>query len=261
MFLNIKEYCRSRKQDLKRLIASNGTEVKLIVIQVGNNEASNRYIRNKQKDCEEVGIKCEWYYYEDTITTEQLIQEIKDNQEFCDGLIVQLPLPPGIDVEQVKLAIDPKKDVDGFHPMSAFKPCTPKGIIDYLDTCRFPFEGSDVLVIGRSDIVGKPLAKMLIDKNSTVTLAHSKTTNLWKHIGQADLIICAVGKEKFLNCYSIHVPVVDVGINFDENGRLVGDCFNIEGREVTPVPGGVGLLTRLALLENVFNANKENYYG
>lgn len=251
MFQNIKEYCQKKKEELKELIALLDKKPVLAVIQVGNNEASNRYIKNKKKDCEEVGIDCQWYYYPEEITTEQLIMEIKDLQDFVDGLIVQLPLPRSIDVEQVKLAIDPTKDVDGFHPMSKFKPCTPKGIVEYLDYCRFPFEGSDVLVIGRSDIVGKPMAKMLLDRDCTVVQAHSKTKRLWDKIERADLIVCSVGKAKFLNCYAIHCPVIDVGINFDENGKLVGDCFNTEDREVTPVPGGVGLLTRVALLENI----------
>lgn len=221
---------------------------------MGENEASNRYVKNKKKDCEEVGIDCQWYWYPEDISEDELIAEIADLQPYIDGLMVQMPLPQHISAERVKTAISPEKDVDGFHPMSKFKPCTPKGIIDYLDYCRFGFEGANVLVIGRSDIVGKPLAKMLTDRNSTVTLAHSKTKNLWRHIEQADLIICAVGKAKFLNCYAIHVPVIDVGINFDENGKMVGDCFNTEYRKVTPVPGGVGLLTRVALLENVYDS-------
>lgn len=169
-----------------------------------------------------------------------------------------MPLPEHISAEKVKLAIAPEKDVDGFHPMSKFQACTPKGIIDYLDMCRFRFTGSNVLVIGRSDIVGRPLAKMLLDRDATVTVCHSKTKDLWRHIEMADLIICAVGKAKFLNCYAIHVPVIDVGINFNENGKLVGDCYNTENREITPVPGGVGLLTRVALLENVVRAHKED---
>lgn len=258
MIKNIKEYCNLKKQQLKEQINNFSLEPVLVVIQVGSNEASNRYIKNKKKDCEEVGIKCEWYYYPEEITTGELLLEIRDLQEFVNGLIVQMPLPPHIDEEAVKLAIDPDKDVDGFHPMSKFEPCTPKGIIDYLEYCRFPFKGSNALVIGRSDIVGKPMAKMLLDRDCTVTQAHSKTKNLWRHIEMADLIICAVGKAKFLNCYAIHCPVIDVGINFDENGKLVGDCFNIENREVTPVPGGVGLLTRVALLENVVKAYKED---
>lgn len=252
---NIKEYCSERKTALKSLIQSSGITPKLAIIQVGNIEASNRYIKNKKKDCEEVGIKAEWYYYEDCITTEKLISEINDLSKFVDGIIVQMPLPTRINVEAIKLAIDPALDVDGFHPMTKFKPCTPAGIVEYLTNgCNFDFSGKNITIIGRSDIVGKPLAAMLTDLDATVTLCHSKTKNLYQNLTNADLIVTAVGKAKFLNCYSIHVPVVDVGINFDENGKLVGDCFNTENRDVTPVPGGVGLLTRVALLENVCQA-------
>ena len=252
---NIKEYCAERKAVLKTTIENNFSDFikkpTLAVFQIGNIEASTRYIRNKKKDCEEVGIIFEWYYYPEEITTKELVQEIKDMTPYVDGLIVQMPLPDHIDVAAIKLAIDPKKDVDGFHPNSMFEPCTPFGIVKYLiDGCDYDFKGKNVTIFGRSDIVGKPLAKMLTDLDATVTLCHSKTRNAWDHISNADLIVSAVGKAGFLNCYSIHVPVIDVGINFDANGKLVGDCINTENRDVTPVPGGVGLLTRVALLEN-----------
>ena len=128
--------------------------------------------------------------------------------------------------------------------------------MNYLDYCGFEPEGKHVVVIGRSDIVGKPMARMMTDANATVTLCHSRTKNLSHFTHDADLVITAVGKAKFLNCYSLHVPVVDVGINFNEEGKLCGDCYNTENRDVTPVPGGVGLLTRLALLENTIKAWK-----
>lgn len=174
---------------------------------------------------------------------------------YYNGVIVQLPLPPHIRQQTVVAAIPADKDVDGFRTDSPFDPATPKGIMDYLKTCNYNLEGQDVVIIGRSDIVGKPLAKMMTDANATVTLCHSKS-KLSKHIYNCDLIITAVGKPKFLNCYSIYVPVIDVGINFDDNGKLCGDCFNTEGRNVTPVPGGVGLLTRCALLDNVITARE-----
>ena len=255
---NIKEYCAERKLEIKDVIARDFSDfVKkptLAVFQIGDVEASTRYIRNKKKDCEEVGINFEWYYYPVEITTEELVQEIKDMNDYVDGLIVQMPLPDHIDETAIKLAIDPKKDVDGFHPMTNFKPCTPLGIINYLDYCDFKFMGSHCVVIGRSEIVGKPMAQLLLDKNATVTICHSKTRNIDLWTRNADLVVCAVGKPKFLNCYSLHMPIIDVGINFDENGKLVGDCFNTENRDVTPVPGGVGLLTRVALLENTLLA-------
>ena len=255
---NIKEFYANKKAQIKEDIERDFVEVKkptLAVIQVGDNEASNRYIRNKKKDCEEVGISFEWYYYEETISENELITEIKDLLPYVDGMIVQMPLPEHIDVDAIKLAIAPEKDVDGFHPMSWFNPCTPAGIIDYVvNGCGYDFTGKNVTIFGRSDIVGKPLAQMLTNRDATVTLCHSKSKDKWQFIKTADFIVTAVGKPAFLNCYAIHVPVVDVGINFDENGKLVGDCINTENRDVTPVPGGVGLLTRVALLENTLLA-------
>jgi methylenetetrahydrofolate dehydrogenase (NADP+)/methenyltetrahydrofolate cyclohydrolase len=255
---NIKDFCAERKAHLKEIIKRDYPDgidnPRLAVFQVGNVEASTRYIRNKKKDCEEVGITFEWYYFPEEITTEELVCEIKDMTPYVDGLIVQMPLPDHIDETAIKLAIDPTKDVDGFHPMTNFKPCTPLGIINYLEHCDFKFSGAHCVVIGRSEIVGKPMAQLLLDKNATVTVCHSKTRNIDLWTRNSDLVVCAVGRPRFLNCYSLHMPIVDVGINFDENGKLVGDCFNTEGRDVTPVPGGIGLLTRVALLENTLLA-------
>lgn len=248
---NIKEYCQEKKAEIKERIAALGQAPKLAVVQIGNNEASNRYIRNKKKDCEEVGINFEWYYFDEGIAENDLLFELEEIQKFADGVIVQMPLPKHIDAKRVKMAIKPERDVDGFHPMSLFKPCTPLGIVEYMiDGCGYSFEGKNVVIFGRSDIVGKPLAAMLTDLDATVTLCHSKSKGVNKYIDNANLIVSAVGKNRFLNCFSIHKPVIDVGINFDENGKMVGDCFNTEDRDVTPVPGGVGLLTRVALLEN-----------
>ncbi len=255
---NIKEYCAERKAHMKEYIEKEYPDglnrPRLAVFQIGDVEASTRYIKNKKKDCEEVGIEFEWYYYPIEITTTELVTEIKDMVDYVDGLIVQMPLPDHIDLTAIKRAIKPNKDVDGFHPMSWYHPCTPAGIVDYLEHCGFDFEGKNVTIFGRSDIVGRPLAKMLTDRDATVTLCHSKSKDKWQFIDSADLIISAVGQAGFLNCYAIHCPVVDVGINFDENGKLVGDCINTENRDVTPVPGGVGLLTRVALLDNVIAA-------
>ena len=257
---NIKEYCLEKKQHIKEVIDRDFPTEKpvLAVIQVGCDEASTRYIRNKRKDCEEVGIKFEWYIFNEVmITTEDLIFEINNLTEYVSGLIIQMPLPAHIDIEKIKLAIPANKDVDGFHPMSYFKPCTPKGIVDYLKNgCNYNFCGKNVTIFGRSDIVGKPLAQMLTDEDATVTLCHSKTKDMKYHIFGADLIVSAVGKANFLNCENICEPIIDVGINFNENGEMVGDCYNTENRDVTPVPGGVGLLTRVALLENVLIAAK-----
>ena len=251
---NCKEFAARWKEEIHSRVEKLGGTPTLAIVQVGNVEASNRYIKNKIKDCNEVGISAHHYVYDNDISTEDLVWEVIDLQKHYNGIIVQMPLPPQIDVNKIILAIDPDKDVDGFRESSLFKPCTPGGIMRYLEYCGFELTGKNVVIIGRSNIVGKPLAKMMTDADATVTLCHSKTQGLDCHLRNADLIVTAVGKAKFLNCYSIHVPVVDVGINFDENGKLVGDAFNTEDRDVTPVPGGVGLLTRCMLLENCVQA-------
>ena len=248
---DIKVFSSDWKNALKDRL--NGQAAELVIVQVGNVEASNRYVRNKLKDCDNVGIWGRLRQYPEDITQIELEKEIKNivNNERPHGIIVQLPLPEHIDKDAIAQLIPPDMDVDGFRYDSWYKPCTPLGIMKYLEYCGFQFSGSNVVVIGRSDIVGKPMAKMLIDADATVTLCHSKTRNLYDFTMGADLIVCAVGKPKFLNCYPLHMPIIDVGINFNDEGKLCGDCFNTENRNVTPVPGGVGLLTRCALLENV----------
>ena len=255
---DIKEYVKTFKNVIKTRIEVDYKEAPptLAIIQVGNNEASNRYVRNKLKDCDEVGITAHAYYYPEDTAEFELIDEIKHLVEFYDGVMVQLPLPPHIRAEAAIAAIPKEKDVDGFRRDSCFDPATPLGIVNYLDYCGFEWTGKEVTIIGRSDIVGKPLARLMTNKDATVTLCHSKS-KLSNHIYDSDLIVCAVGQAGFLNCYPIHCPVIDVGINFVD-GKLVGDCYNTDGRNVTPVPGGVGLLTRLTLLENVVKA-KEMY--
>lgn len=225
---------------------------------MGEDPAANRYAKSKKKDCEEVGIRMDWYWYPVETTTEELIAEIEETQIHYDAIMIEAPLPAHIDKDAVFAAIDPLKDVDGLSPISEFCPCTPGGIMRYLEYRGWQGAGKNVLIIGRSDIVGKPLAKMMTDADATVILAHSKTQNLATLIAVSDLIVCAVGKPKFLNCYSIHVPVIDVGTNIGEDGKLCGDCFNTEGRDVTPVPGGVGLLTRTMALENIWRSVNRN---
>lgn len=257
-----KEFTKIVKENLTKSIAEK-VEIfgkpQLAIITVGENEASKRYVRNKIKDCEEVGIAAHNYHFDEKINTKELIEEINDLEDHYDGIIVQLPLPRHISQSKIQETMNPAKDVDGFHPMSQFEPATPAGIMAYLSWCDIDLDGKNVLIIGRSDIVGKPLAQMMTAANATVTLAHSHTKSLSPHIERADLIVSAVGKAKFLNCYPIYVPVIDVGINFDEDGKMVGDCYNTENRDVSPVPGGVGLLTRCALLVNVYNAWIDNH--
>lgn len=251
--LNIKDYFQQEKEKIATLIDYVKRTPKLAVIQVGDNPASNKYITNKKKDCEEVGIKFEWYHFPEEVSTDELIFNIDDIQKEVDAIIVQMPVPKHINVKAVELAIDPNKDVDGFHPMTRFKPCTPLGIVNYLKACDYDFVGKDIAVIGRSDIVGKPMARMLTDLDATVTLCHSKTIGVPYIINESELAIVAIGK-RAIDCEEIHTPIVDVGINFDENGKMCGDCYNTENTEVTPVPGGVGLLTRLAMLHNIIEA-------
>lgn len=251
----MKEYAAMRKAELKERIEQECFPPILLIIRVGEDPASARYVRNKIKDCEEVGIFAFDVQLTDGISTTGLMKYIQENQYNYDGIIVQQPLPAHIDQELINRVIDPKRDVDGFHPMSRFKPATAKGIIDYLEWRDFDFEGMNAVVIGRSDIVGKPVAKLLLEKDCNVTICHSKTPhkNLMNYVYDADLIICAVGKEKFLDCKFLNnTPIIDVGINFDKNGKLCGDC--VGGANTSPVPGGVGLLTRVALLENVVEA-------
>lgn len=255
----MKEYAAMRKAQLKEQIAQMEHPPLLLILQVGEVEASTRYIRNKIKDCEEVGISAVHYKADENITTEELIDFINERQEYFTGIIVQQPLPAHIDQSRIDSAIDPSRDVDGFHPMSHFNPATAQGIINYLEWREFPFEGKHAVVIGRSAIVGKPVAQMLTDKNMTVTVCHSKTprTMLNRLVRQSHLVICAVGCEHFLDCTDLVMPVVDVGINFNSEGKMCGDCYSLMGKEndlVSPVPGGVGLLTRVALLENVVEA-------
>ena len=257
----IKNLVAEAKAAIKEKVSKMTTVPSLAIVQLGDVPASNRYVKNKIKDCAEVGILVNHYPLRENISEESLISLIKTLNE--DGIIVQLPLPGHIDPQVVAAAIPTEKDVDGFQHNSPFIPCTPGGIIWYLDQIKFPVERCNAVVIGRSDIVGKPMAKLLTDRNATVTLCHSRTPqeDLEYYLAHANLVICAVGKAGFLDPrLAPHALIVDVGINFDENGKLVGDVARVDGclAHVTPVPGGVGLLTRLALLQNVVRASNDD---
>lgn len=260
-----KEYVELRKEALKQEISTFPRSPKLCVIQVGNDPASTVYVRNKQKTCEELGIEFEHLHiteYED-IDTNGLIPIIleKSIDESVDGVIVQLPLPKKFDVDFLTNFIFNSKDVDGFRLGSKFKPCTPKGIIDYLKYNEISFEGKECVVIGRSNIVGKPLVNMLIDEGATVTCCNSKTWDIRRYTYNADMVFSAIGKANYFDTtyFYDNQILVDVGINRDENGKLCGD-ITAEAKEnaalATPVPGGVGLLTVYALMENVVEAYK-----
>lgn len=262
--ISCKAYTEIKKEELREKIELLKRKPKLCVVQVGDNPASNSYIKGKKKDCEEVGIDFRLIKLPDDISQKDL-ENTLDTLDWGDddGIIVQLPLPDHIDVKKIANRIPIYKDVDGFRGESLFKPCTPKGIIDWLKFNGYEFAGKDVVVLGRSEIVGKPLTNMLIDAGATVTCCNSRS-DVMKYTKDADLVISAVGKAKhfdysYFDRYKTKV-IVDVGINRDEDGKLCGDMdslyfeANLPKTYVTRVPGGVGLLTRYALLENVFEA-------
>ena len=256
--MNIKEYVAKRKGEIKEYVS--GLEVKpyLVVIQVNEDAGSNAYVKGKLKDCAELGIRADLIKLPIDTTEENLLKIIENcnKNPKITGFIVQMPLPKQINEETVKLAIDPAKDVDGFHPLSSLNPCTPQGVMDYLKNEGVELLGKNALVIGRSNIVGKPMAKLLLKESCNVTVVHSKTSfeDMSRYIANADIIIIAIGRQAFLDNkyqYKETAVVVDVGISRDENG-LHGDALpGLPVRLQTPVPGGVGLLTRLSLIENL----------
>ena len=265
---SIKEYTEERKSELKQHITDRGLKPCLVVIQVGDRPESNSYISGKMRDCEEVGIECVVVNLEEGVSQCVLsgVIDMFNEDENVHGIIVQLPLPNYINVKEIQEKIDPKKDVDGFGKLSPFKPCTPAGIVKYLKHIGYKFEYKDVLVIGRSDIVGKPLADMLTDLNCTVTIAHSKTLNLVHKIKDADIVFTCIDKIEYFSNYwdfDNYTDIVDIGLGLGNDGKLHG---NLDHRAVKVLKsrnpericisgiGGVGLLTRLALVENVVSA-------
>lgn len=266
-----KDYAQFVKNKLKTKIKGMEKKPVLAIIQVGDNQASNSYVKGKVKDCEEVGIRCIVSKLDKAIEEHELLYHIELTTCVADGIIVQLPLPKHINVEHVKNAIPKEKDVDGFRQDSKFDCCTPKGIIDWLYFNGYDVCGKNIVVLGRSEIVGKPLVNMLIDRGATVTCCNSYTDYGYEMQitnNDADVIVSAIGKAKFLDWADIGSDceiVVDVGINRDDAGKLCGDV-NRESVEklrpdtyVTPVPGGVGLLTRVSLLKNVVEAHENGY--
>lgn len=261
--MEIKEYVKKTKENLKDCIASLEIKPKFVIIQVNDDEASKAYIKGKLKDANEVGIEVELKKFPIDISQIELLKEIEkvNKDRSVHGLIVQMPLPRQIDEEIIKLAVSPEKDIDGFHPLSSLNPCTPQGIITFLKENNEIIEGKNALVIGRSNIVGKPMAKLLLKENANVTIVHSKTKkeDMKFYIEHADIIVVAVGRKYFLNneySYKKDAIIIDVGINRID-GKLYGDAEpNLLVRYQSPVPGGVGLLTRLTLLRNLLEAYK-----
>lgn len=250
--------------DLSEEIRSANANVKLVVIQVGNDPASSVYVRNKERAAEKVGIETDTRRISSNVSQDKLIRIIKSLNEdkSVNGILVQLPLPEHIDANAILDAIDPLKDVDGFHESnmgrlwtgrSRLVPCTPAGIMDLLSD--FELAGKNALVVGRSNIVGKPIAQMLLDEDATVTLAHSKTENLDDLLDHADIVIAAVGIPEFITHCKDDAIVIDVGINRDQNGRLIGDVKrDLQCRAKTIVPGGVGPMTVAMLMKQTLDA-------
>ena len=264
ILINCKEIANEIKTNIKNKILECKRERNpiLYVIQVGDNSASESYIKGKKKDCEDVGIVCKLVHLHESISENDLIDLIRDitKNEECDGIIVQLPLPSHIDKNHIIDVIPKEKDVDGFRKDSDYIPCTPAGIMKVLD--EFNITGKDCLIINRSNIVGRPLVNLLLDKDATVTIAHSKTKDLHTKIKNADIVITAVGIPNFIttNMISNDKIFIDVSINRNEDGKLCGDIaketYNYLYRNsyITPVPNGIGLLTRAMLLQNTFDS-------
>ena len=243
----------------------------LAVIQVGNDPASSVYVNNKKKACAYIGIESLSYELEDGVTQEELlgiIEELNQN-EMVHGILVQLPLPRHIDENAVIEAIAPSKDVDGFHPetvgnmcigMDGFLPCTPAGVIELLKRSNIEIAGKECVVVGRSNIVGKPMAMLLLRENGTVTIAHSKTKDLKEVTKRADILVAAIGKPKFITSEFVKegAVVIDVGIHRNEQNKLCGDVdyddVVSKVSAITPVPGGVGPMTIAMLMQNCVNS-------
>ncbi|HEM3698560.1 bifunctional methylenetetrahydrofolate dehydrogenase/methenyltetrahydrofolate cyclohydrolase [Streptococcus suis] len=254
-----------------RLKEEKGLVPGLVVILVGENPASQVYVRNKERSALAAGFKSEVVRVPDTISESDLLDLIEryNQDDEWHGILVQLPLPAHISEEKVLLAIDPDKDVDGFHPTNMGKfwsghpvmiPSTPAGIMEMFKEYQIELEGKSALVIGRSNIVGKPMAQLLLDANATVTIAHSRTKNLPDLARQADILVVAIGRGHFVTKEFVKpgAVVIDVGMNRDENGKLIGDVKYDEVSEVasyiTPVPGGVGPMTITMLMEQTYEA-------
>ena len=270
--LKLKEQMKQRIAQLKQ----QGINPKLVVVLVGDNSASQVYVRNKHKSCGEVGIESEVITMPEQTTQQELLEVVErlNQDETVDGILVQLPLPKQIDEKTVLRSILPEKDVDGFHPVNVgllsigdecFAPATPSGIIAMFQEYGIDIAGKNCVVIGRSNIVGKPMAALLLKNNATVTICHSKTEDLASYTRRADVVIVATGRRHTLTAEMVKegAVVVDVGMNRNEQGKLCGDVDYEEVKEkasfITPVPGGVGPMTITELLENTIQAAQRHH--
>ncbi len=262
------------KQEIKEettRLAEKGIKVGLAVILVGNDPASQVYVKNKEKACEECNFYSEKYLLDENVSEKELLDliEVLNNRDEISGILCQLPLPKHLDEKTVINAINPEKDVDAFHPVNVgkimigdydFLPCTPAGVMELIKETGIEIEGKECVVIGRSNIVGKPQAMLLLHKNATVTICHSRTKSLKEVTSRADILVAAVGKAKFVTEDMVKegAVVIDVGMNRDENGKLCGDVDfqNVapKVKAITPVPGGVGPMTIAMLMKNTLRA-------
>ncbi|MBO5040166.1 MAG: bifunctional methylenetetrahydrofolate dehydrogenase/methenyltetrahydrofolate cyclohydrolase FolD [Clostridia bacterium] len=271
--INGKEISASIRAEIKAETEKMSVRPGLAVILVGSDPASQVYVRNKNKACEEVGFYSEMYTLPEETSMEELLGLIDqlNHSPQIHGILVQLPLPKHLDEEKVILAINPEKDVDAFHPVNvgkimignhSFLPCTPAGVMELLSRSGIDVTGKECVVIGRSNIVGKPQAMLLLHANGTVTVCHSRTKDLAKICARADILVSAIGKAKFVTPDMVKegAVVIDVGINRDENGKLCGDVDfeNVAPKTsfITPVPGGVGPMTITMLMKNTLTAAK-----
>lgn len=274
--INGKDLAKQLREEMKeevKQLTKQGITAHLSVILIGDDPASHSYVNGKEKASTEVGISSEIIRMDTTISEEQLVTKINElnNDDSVHGILVQLPIPDHINEQRVIESIDPKKDVDGFHPINigrmmvgqdAFLPCTPYGIMTMLQSKKIQIEGKHVVVIGRSNIVGKPMGQLLLNSNATVTYCHSRTKDLKSYTKQADILIVAIGKEHVIDASFIKddAVVIDVGVNRTAEGRLTGDVDFDHVKEkasfITPVPKGVGPMTITMLLKNTIKAAK-----
>ena len=276
MIIDGKELARKTREKLKiecDNLKKEGILSKLAVIMVGDDKASQIYVKNKSKACQEIGIKFEEYFLGNDIKQEELIELIQklNLDKSINGILLQSPIPKSLDINEAFRIILPEKDVDGFNPINVgklclnqetFVSCTPYGIMKMFEEYDIDLTGKNVTILGRSNIVGKPLIQCCLNNNATVTVCHSKTKDLKEHTKNADIVISAIGKAKFVTADMIKdgAVVIDVGINRDESGKIVGDVDfeNVSSKAsyITPVPGGVGPMTIAMLMNNVIKATK-----
>lgn len=269
-----KQLAKEKRENLKMecdKLKEKGINPKLAVIMVGDDKASQVYVKNKSKACNEIGIEFEEFLLKDNIEQSELIDLIKklNNDKQIHGILLQSPIPNHLDINEAFRTITPEKDVDGFNPVNVgklclnqdtFVSCTPYGIMKMFEKYDIDLTGKNVTIIGRSNIVGKPLIQCCLNKNATVTVCHSRTKDLKQHTQNADVVIAAIGKSKFITADMIKqdAVVIDVGINRGEDGKLTGDVdfekVSEKASFITPVPGGVGPMTIAMLMNNVIKA-------